>query len=59
MPACTASVPSPPPSRFDSTISVDGGADKLWPATMEKGVPYDCNAGGNDCSSSERYPGMW
>ncbi|KAL4438251.1 hypothetical protein ABPG77_010612 [Micractinium sp. CCAP 211/92] len=45
--------------RFDSTISVDGGADKLWPATMEKGVPYDCNAGGNDCSSSERYPGMW
>lgn len=45
--------------RFDSTISVDGGRDKLWPATMENGVPYDCDAGGNDCSSSESYPGMW
>ncbi|KAL4448414.1 hypothetical protein ABPG75_005633 [Micractinium tetrahymenae] len=45
--------------RFDSTIGVEGGRNKLWPATMEKGVPYDCDVGGNDCSSSERYPGMW
>lgn len=45
--------------RYDSTIGVKGGRNKLWPATMEKGVPYDCSQAGQQCSSSERYPGMW
>ncbi|EFN59331.1 hypothetical protein CHLNCDRAFT_56687 [Chlorella variabilis] len=45
--------------RFDSTIGVAGGADKLWPATMEDGVPFDCGHSSNDCDSSESHPGMW
>ncbi|KAL4438454.1 hypothetical protein ABPG77_000102 [Micractinium sp. CCAP 211/92] len=45
--------------RYDSTIGVAGGSNRLWPATMEKGVPYNCNQAGQYCTSSEAYPGLW
>lgn len=45
--------------RYDSSIGVKGGADKLWPATMGAGVPYDCTFSGNTCDPKESYPGMW
>lgn len=53
-PACL-----PPPRSYDSTIGVAGGSNRLWPATMEKGVPYNCNQAGQYCTSSEAYPGLW
>lgn len=31
--------------RYDSSIGVKGGKDKLWPATLEKGVVSVCAAG--------------
>ena len=31
--------------RYDSSIGVKGGKDKLWPATLEKGVVSACAAG--------------
>lgn len=55
-------LPQPPAGcccRYDSSIGVQGGADKLWPATLEGGVPYDCVFSGNQCEPQESYPGMW
>lgn len=31
--------------RYDSSIGVKGGKDKLWPATLEKGVVSACATG--------------
>ncbi|KAI7836286.1 hypothetical protein COHA_009835 [Chlorella ohadii] len=45
--------------RYDSTIGAHGGNNRQFPATMDKGVPYNCDQAGQMCSKSERYPGMW
>ncbi|KAI7844646.1 hypothetical protein COHA_001736 [Chlorella ohadii] len=46
--------------RYDSSIGVKGGKDKLWPATLEKGMPYNCElGGGSECLPDESYPGFW
>lgn len=60
-PAARPSSPGagPPTRSYDSTIGVAGGSSRLWPATMEDGVPYDCDQAGQYCSGSESYPGVW
>ena len=45
-------------SRYDSTIGVNGGRNKLWPATLEAGVPYDCDAGGTGVGGPLRLRGL-
>lgn len=52
---------------YDSTINEHwpmptsaNGKSRLWPYTMDDGIPQDCSfISGNTCSRTERYPGMW
>lgn len=58
---------------YDSTINehwpnpIDGetyptspnGSERLWPYTMDYGIPEDCAWTGNLCTPTERYPGLW
>jgi hypothetical protein len=32
---------------------------RLWPYTMDAGIPQDCSWTSNICTPEERYPGLW
>ncbi len=38
--------------------SLNGGS-RLWPYTMDYGIPQDCAWTGNQCLDTERYQGLW
>lgn len=53
---------------FDSSISEVYGpqsptspsaAERLWPYTMDYGMPQDCTISTGPCSPDERHPGLW
>jgi peptidoglycan/xylan/chitin deacetylase (PgdA/CDA1 family) len=51
---------------YDSTINEHWpmptsptGGERLWPYTMDSGIPQDCAWTSNLCLPTEKYPGMW
>lgn len=48
-----------PACRYDSTIGAESGSRRRWPGTMDDGVGFDCEVAGQECSRSERHPGLW
>jgi peptidoglycan/xylan/chitin deacetylase (PgdA/CDA1 family) len=54
--------------RYDSSITEQyneqsktspGPGKRLWPYTMDYGIPQDCSIGSGVCTEEERYEGMW
>ncbi|KAL4444896.1 hypothetical protein ABPG77_003946 [Micractinium sp. CCAP 211/92] len=58
-----------PPFLYDSSIPDFWGenseispnsSDRLWPYSMDYGIPQDCAYfAGDNCTEQERYPGLW
>jgi hypothetical protein len=46
------------PNSEPNTVSPNG-ASRLWPYTMDYGIPQDCAWTGGQCLPDEKYPGLW
>ncbi|KAL4424145.1 hypothetical protein ABPG75_001446 [Micractinium tetrahymenae] len=46
------------PEPFPTATSPDG-SDRLWPYTMDYGLPQRCDLGTGPCSVNESLPGLW
>ncbi|PSC74458.1 chitin deacetylase-like isoform e [Micractinium conductrix] len=44
--------------QYPSTIS-PSAAERVWPYTMDYGIPQNCAVSTGNCSTSERHPGLW
>ncbi|KAL4853807.1 hypothetical protein ACK3TF_005288 [Chlorella vulgaris] len=49
-----SSIPEPFP-----TATSPSGNDRLWPYTMDYGLPQRCDLGTGPCSINESLPGLW
>lgn len=46
------------PGSEPNTVSPNG-MSRLWPYTMDYGIPQNCKWTGNLCEDTERYKGLW
>lgn len=46
------------PEQFPTATSPDG-SHRLWPYTMDYGLPQRCDLGTGPCSVNESHPGLW
>jgi len=49
----------PNPKDLEDDPTSPDGAHRLWPYTMDYGIPQNCAWTGNLCTPTERYPGLW
>ncbi|KAL4438527.1 hypothetical protein ABPG77_000175 [Micractinium sp. CCAP 211/92] len=41
------------------SVTSPSAAQRLWPYTMDYGLPQDCSVSTGTCSTDERHPGLW
>ncbi|KAL4424144.1 hypothetical protein ABPG75_001445 [Micractinium tetrahymenae] len=41
------------------SVTSPSAAQRLWPYTMDYGLPQDCSISTGTCSVEERHPGLW
>lgn len=41
------------------SVTSPSAAERLWPYTMDYGLPQDCSVSTGSCSVDERHPGLW